>query len=642
MAKKKGTHQSKGQKQQESPPQNQGKIPEPTMNDTAEKLHNLKSLNSLLITETIERRQQVESLEQAKEDLENELTRSKMETLALKTELTRASEDSLGLEVEKDFLSVYMGTQMREMSIGIDREKVEREVGIGVLKEEVNCLMSKLESERGRLRQAFQERDLIRGFLDLKFGEVNGLKEELSEMKNKERNLENEIFRLKQECEGLVEEKEKSERAIEAVRREKDLVERNLNEGGRVIADLKIEIEGILSEKKELESETIEQRVKIEELKKKLGILNEILLKLRKEEVELTMKVLELDKCCGEAMEREQKMVMEIDALKGEKREKQEIIDRLEEKSNSLEKTLKKMILDVREREKQVEVLVRAKEEIEGLKSRQEIEIVDLHKEVGELRDAVFALQDKCKDKEEKNKGLLSEIWHFKDAFEQVTLERDGARKGFDEEKKNGMDLMSKVSEMEKRVVDSVEDLVRMKNEHEKVIREKKELENRVKLLLEENDGVQIDFLEAKHCIGDLRAKMKLSSINSVQALTMLKNTAALVCQSEEGSDAKEAAAVANERKLESQSEEGSDEKEASTSNERKLENEIEPYAAELEAIKSAFRNKEATLEDMTRQLESMKKTVSKEKNKRSFWSAVTSAAVLAAASIAYVARARE
>ncbi|KAB2602151.1 flagellar attachment zone protein 1-like [Pyrus ussuriensis x Pyrus communis] len=45
------------------------------MDEPSEKLQNLKSLNSLLLKETKDRQQQVESLMQGKADLESKLSR---------------------------------------------------------------------------------------------------------------------------------------------------------------------------------------------------------------------------------------------------------------------------------------------------------------------------------------------------------------------------------------------------------------------------------------------------------------------------------------------------------------------------------------------------------------------------------------
>ena len=104
------------------------------MEDPNEKLQNLKSLNSLLVKEAFERRQQIEFLVQAKEDLEAELS-------ARKELEGEESEKNVILELQNGLISVYMENQMREMGVEKERE-------IGVLKSKVNGLFSSLENER--------------------------------------------------------------------------------------------------------------------------------------------------------------------------------------------------------------------------------------------------------------------------------------------------------------------------------------------------------------------------------------------------------------------------------------------------------------------------------------------------------------
>ncbi|KAM7491848.1 hypothetical protein LguiA_034769 [Lonicera macranthoides] len=70
MAKKKVTQHPQNQDQQ---------IHQVAMEETSEKLENWKSLNAMLLKETVEHRQQVDSLQISYGSLECELTWSKME-----------------------------------------------------------------------------------------------------------------------------------------------------------------------------------------------------------------------------------------------------------------------------------------------------------------------------------------------------------------------------------------------------------------------------------------------------------------------------------------------------------------------------------------------------------------------------------
>lgn len=182
------------------------------------------------------------------------------------------------------------------------------------------------------------------------------------------------------------------------------------------------------------------------------------------------------------------------------------------------------------------------------------------------------------------------------------------------------MKLSAKVSGMEKRIEETSKELARVRSECETVLEEKKELESRYKLLRKDKDSVQKELSEAKQALNKLRAKLESVGMNSEQALTMLKNTAAVLCQS--GGDC--------------------DYKDNVVTGERKLENETEQYASELEAIKKAFRHKETMVEDMKQQVGLLQNCVADAHKKKSFWTVVSSATtIFAAISIAYVARAR-
>ncbi|KAJ6876907.1 hypothetical protein NC651_029811 [Populus alba x Populus x berolinensis] len=171
---------------------------------------------------------------------------------------------------------------------------------------------------------------------------------------------------------------------------------------------------------------------------------------------------------------------------------------------------------------------------------------------------------------------------------------------------------------MEKRVEETVKDCAKMKSEHEILVKQKKEMETQVSLLEKEKDLVQKHLTEAEGKIIDLRNKMESAGTISDRALTMLKSTVALLCESNNG-------------------------KEEMTVTEKMLDSEIEPYASELEVIKTAFRNKETMVEDMKQQVEFLSDSVAKAKKKNSLLSVMSSATtvVAAAVSLAYVARVR-
>ncbi|XP_030959781.1 myosin-6-like [Quercus lobata] len=607
MAKKKVTHQPKDSQEEAPPNQNQIQSqnqsqPKPKDDSTTEKVQSLKSLNSLLLKETFERRQQVESLEQAKEALESELTRSVMDKNVLEAELTQASDESIGLELEKVVVCAFWETQMGEMGVGFDglvREKAEveklkceREAEIGFLKKEVNEVRASLENERDKLSRVCRERDLLKTEIDGLVEERNGLRGKVVEKEKKERKIEEEVGKLKGKCEGLMVEKAEIEKAVEVVKREKESVQRKLEVSARLIEGLRREIDGVEREKGEVERQRSVKEVKIGELEKEVGELNEFIMQMQREEEVLRAKVLELEKRIEEAKDKEKEMVMEIDLLVEEKREKQQNIEKLKDERDSIQRVLDSTSKVSEDRQQRIGDLIREKNEIEEVKLSRESEIVVLNMEAGKLRDVISTLQESCRNEEEKNKQLVSEIGHYKDAYNRVALERDQVQMGLDEEKKKVKNMEVVVSQMEQRIEGTVK----------------------------EKDLVHKSLVEAQHGIDELKAKMESASINSERALSMVKSTAALVCDSRDDRDGKEEVII----------------------NGQKLEEEIEPYAAELDAITNAFKNKEKIVEDTKKQVEFLQNSVANANKRKSFWTVVSSATtIFAAASVAYVARGR-
>ncbi|XP_022720085.1 myosin-11-like [Durio zibethinus] len=649
MAKKKLSHQSKDRKQQNPSQETHDSVKESTfakssnpmsrhssMEDPNEKLQNLKSLNSLLVKEAFERRQQIESLVQAKEALEAELSERK----ELEGE---KSEKNVSLELQNGLLSVYMETQMKEMGL-------EREGEIGALKSKVNGLMCSLENERERLSLACTERDLARNDFELQVNEGSLMKEKLMEMEKNERKFVEEVGKLRMEYDKLVGEKEELEKVKSSVLKEKDLLEKSIKDMEKEVELLRKRIENVVREKKEIEMEKNEQKMKIDEMEKEMWEMGEVISSLRKEEGILRFKVLELEKNCGEAMDREAERAIEIGALVEEKRAKERSIERLmeekdfvsrslevttvesEDRQRRIEKLLEesdaaRRVLEMNEKEikdmqNKIEDLLGDRNEIERVKVGLENENVELLKEVSELRNVVNRLQEACWDHEKKNKELVSEVSRFRDSFEQVTLERDNALKGLDEEKQNGVNLRLKVSEVEKVLEKTAEELAQKRTEWQNLTKEKKEMESHFGSMTEDKDRLQEDLLEAKRSFNFLRAKMESTSINYERALTLLKNTALLLCRSKDENDRKE--------------------KEEAIIAEQKIEDEVEPYAAELEAIKQAFKNKETVEQDLKQKVEFMEKSMVEAQKKKSFWTWVSSATtLLAAVTVAYVARGR-
>lgn len=591
-----------------------------TMEDTEEKLQNLKSLNSMLLKETLERRQQVESLMQAKEGLESQLARTGAEMGDLENLLTRATEDRLSLEIENTLFCVVIRMRMNEMGVvveGLVNEKAEKENEIGFLKTEVNGILANLENEREKSSRVCRERDLLRFDMDNWEKEANRLKEKIIEMVEKEIKTEEEIEKLKIHYAKSIEQNKKTEEEIEKVKDLRDLAEKKLAEKVKEIEGLNREMKEIVRKNTGIEMENSEQKLKITELEKDASELNEIILSLRKEEGVLREKVLELEKSCYEAIEKAKVIAMEFDALMDEKQNKERTIESLMEQTDSSDKLIKTLKFEVKEKDGLIEKLMRKKVELDDVKLSKESEIVKLHEELAGFRDAMFAMQESIKNHEDKNKQLAYEVNHHRDAFERVRVERENTQTNLDEEKKNTINLKAKVLEMEKRIEETLDEFAKVKNERENLLEQKKEMECQVDLLKKEKDLVQRNLYEAQQEINDLRTKMESTTINSERALSMLKNTSALICRSDDG-------------------------EEEVTITQKKLDGVTEPYATELESIKSAFRKKETVVEEMKQQLKFLQNSLTDAHKKKGLWAIVSSATTfLAAVSVAYAARVR-
>jgi chromosome segregation ATPase len=591
------------------------------MEDPDDKFQSLKTVNDLLVKEAKQRRQQVESLVKAKEALETELALYCKEKSELESELGKISDGRVSLEIEKAIFCVFIETRMVEMGSFVDglvREKRGKDNEIGALESEVKGLVMNVETERDRLSRVYRERDLLKSDVDNWMKGADGLKDSVVELEKMEREGEEEIEKLYKQYALLDKEMKDGEKEIEELQRLRGLAENNLVEKVNEIEDLKREIGRIEKERNEIAGEKSEQKVKIGELERKAGELDEIVSSLQKEKGVLSGKAMELEKSLGLALEKENAMEREIDGLMEEKKEKERTIVRLMEEKDDDCKYKIMAYAEIEDKKGLIEELLREKNEIEEVKVIKEGEIVKLHEEVGQLRGDIFSMQESIKDREDKNKQVVSEASHYKDAFEKVRLERDTAQKSLGEERKNAMNLRSKVLEMEKRVEETVEERAKMKNEHESLVSQKKEMESQVATLEKEKDLLQKHFTEAEGKIDELRTKIESAGTNYDRALAMLKNTAALLCES---NNVKEDMIVT----------------------EKMLNGEIEPYASKLEVIKTAFSNKQTVVEEMKQQLEFLQNSVAKADKKNSLLSLLSSATavVAAAVSLAYVARLR-
>lgn len=584
MAKKKLTHQSKVQEEEEEAPQPQNDV---------DKLQNLKNLNSLLLKETSERRQQVQSLIDANHSLESSLNSSAMQNQLLHSHLSNAADDNVVSELQNAVAFVFLKSQVTEFGFlfaSLLAEKNDTERVVSDLTVEVDELKSILEDERVRFSRASEERDKM--------------KEKLLEAEKRER-------KLLEEVEKLMEEGFQKEREIREVMGERDFAVRNMRESAMVIEELK-------EEKNEILKVNDAQKVKIESMEYELTRVNEDLCDLQKQEGFMRGKILELEERVGLGLEKEEGMMLEIRDLIKQKEEVEVSVEMLKRKRDNVQKVLDVVQKELEDEKHEIDETIRAKNEIEEVKVSREAEIVELRREIVRLRDVVSELNESCRGFEVINRDLLLEVEGYRKSVDEVTVERDNIRKGFDEEKNKVKSLTLQVSGMEDKIEEMVGEMGLMRGERQKLLGKIETTESCVEVLMNEKDALQRNLLEVQRESDNMRAKVEFSSINSNRILEMLKSTAAeLVCRFKEGA-------------------------EEVGSNEQKPAEEIRLYAEQLHAIKDAFRSKDKMVADMKQQSEVLQNSVAQAHKMKSFWTVLSSAtSILAAALAAYVAKGR-
>ncbi|XP_027365734.1 myosin-2 [Abrus precatorius] len=588
MAKKKLSHQSHSKPQTETPPM-------ATATDDIDpsvQIQNLKNLNSVLLKETTHRRQQIESLQLA-------LHRSAI-----------ASDDNLAVDLQNDVLLVFVESQVKEVALRFLGDKNQREYEVAALKRQVHDLASQVHNDKRSLSVLTQERDQLKN-------DVVAESKRLEETASRERKLLEEAEKLRLEGDKLMEEVSEKERVIVEHKKDRDLAVRESQESLKVIEKLKEEIVRVSREKSETVKLNSAQELKINGLELELKQLSESLRNSRNEEGFMRDKVLQLEGNLGIAMQKEEEMAMEMSALLREKKEVEKCVEMLKEEKDAVNKVLGMVQKELEEKQHELDEAIRVRSEVEHVKVNRENEIVVLKGEVDRLRGVVDKLKEQCRKFEEENKELLSQVNHYKNDVDEMVLEKDSIRKGFEEEKKKVGNLELRVAEAEGMIERSVAELEEMKSVGEKHIEKITMLEHRVDVLMKEKSALQGSLVEAQRESDDLRAKVELWCTNSSKALAKLKGTAALVCQYK-------------------------DRGEEVVSNEKLVEGEIQPYVEELDAIKKAFKSKNEMVDDMKQQVVLMKKTVAEAHKSKSLWTAISSATtIFAAALAAYVARGR-
>ncbi|XP_008455286.2 uncharacterized protein LOC103495485 [Cucumis melo] len=621
MAKKKPTRSAKEPKQI---PNNQEETsdseqPRSAMDDDS-KLQSLKSLNERLLKEMVEKRVVVGDLVQTKEALELDLKRNVNEKEQVMGELSEARDGVYGLELERNVVCVYLQSRIEEMSGGIfGLLESERVKGLEIrnLKAEINGLVLEVEEEREKWRGVCCERDGIKVEFDGLLKETGDLRGKVVEMERNERRTLEEIDDLKGKCKKLLSEKKEREILNGNLTKDNELIKKLLEESGRVIEDLERKVDVKMKEKGEIEKEKNGLKMEVEKLEKEVAQLKESTFCFKQEKEENGKRISELQMRIEEALVKESGMLMEFDVLVKELQKKENAMEMLTQQRDSLDVNLNLIQEEAKSLQRTLEILTHDKAEMEEAKTEAQNIIGDLQKESSKLKEAIASLTKMSDVGKARNEELIIQIGRLRDALDEVSFERDDARKRFGDEKENADKLRLSLKDKERRIEEAVKELDKAKiAQEEDSLNVKKEMERRIVALIGERDLMEKNLLAAKIRIDELKAKVNSAVCNSEKALALLKKTRLTVCDGY-----------------------GKGEVEEASSDEHKIGEEMQPFVEHLDAIKTSFTNKEKAVEEMTRVLETERV---EQQKKKSFFTIVTAATtILAAVSALYVSKGR-
>ncbi|KAK8712583.1 hypothetical protein V6N13_147819 [Hibiscus sabdariffa] len=276
--------------------------------------------------------------------------------------------------------------------------------------------------------------------------------------------------------------------------------------------------------------------------------------------------------------ENERKFAEEIGTLKvecgrflGEKDELEKVRGSMAKEKDLLEKNIKDKVHEVGTLRRKIEASEKEKQQMEMEKNEQRIKIDELEQETRELSQVALNLR--------KEEGILRS--------KVLELEKNYGE---------AMETNKELEYLKNKIVDFLEDFLGVKVTGES-----------------ENSELQVvNRLMIDRSFNDLRTKMESTGISHAQLLTLLKNTASLLCQSKDEIDRNE--------------------KEEARVAEKKLEDEIKLIATDLEATKQAFNNTETRAQDLKQKVEVMEKTIAGWQKKVSFWKLVASATTIMSA----------
>ncbi|CAI0432232.1 unnamed protein product [Linum tenue] len=525
----------------------------------------------------------ISSLEVSENEKLKALNQRLIKTVAAKRQ------DVETLEREKKGLQSELEKRAADFLAGSDEiacSEIERSVAFEALKEMevIEKLTGDVESERERLSKICREKYAIESELSGRVEEAERLKAIVKEMEEKQNTSEGKILELKVEIDGLSSQKKDVEKEVELLERVRDSAEMNLSVRVSEIEALKAEINAI-------EIEKSDQIVKIGCLEEEIKGLNDSVLSFTTENGLLSEKVIELEMSYGDAIEKETAMRREIDSLIVEQREKIKMVETLTEEKDSLGRMIDSVSGELEGKNLLIDKLSREKEEIEGISKSKESEVAELLNKVSELAGSLIAANDSIKAQEARNNELASDRTQYRERLERLKVEKHDLQLALEDEQGYGANLRSKLAEEEIRIEEAAVKLEKANSEKE--------------TLMEEKKAVEAEIESLKNLSGAIEKKLAETHVD------LLSNTVKLVSQS-------------------------------SSSSNGSVDGGVQKVEEQVEAIRSCFRDKDAKVEEMKQRVGALEKSVAEAEKKKSFWAMVSSVTtVVAAASLAFAVKVR-
>ncbi|KAJ8619587.1 hypothetical protein MRB53_028116 [Persea americana] len=456
-------------------------------NSMSEQISSLKALNNLLLRETVERRDQIDTLQRSNESLESKIALVVANYQMLEQEKSLWEDSLLAADIEREISILIVSSQLggsemhSEMTQKLKSMEEEREGLIARIAELEEIKLREMQEEANRL---ICEMGRIQKDLDVKKEEADGLRLKVDELWVSNEEAREEMGLLRMECNLIKKEKMEIEGRFESMRENRDLLQRTLNESTERYEDLERDMRDAVNQRNEMERARNEMGVEIARLQKEVDRLT----------AELCSNRGSLDRVIQERDEVQNDLDLQ-------KEEGERTIESLMAEKASIERRLMESSQLVDDLKRKMEEMARERNEIEQAKAEKEAAISELSNEVGNLSATISTLQESCGDLTKTNNQLLHDLNHQKNLLDSVNGERDAARQQVArlEEEENRMRL--KVYELENNNGEVREELKRAVAELDGLMEERRGMEGLLESSIEAEKALlaRLDFVMGKN-----------------------------------------------------------------------------------------------------------------------------------------------